>query len=68
MIRIENVVKRKVQQGQKLLPNIKNIILIASGKVGVGKSTVTANLEVCFAKMGAKVGILDADIYGPSQP
>lgn len=68
MIRIENVVKRKVQQGQKLLPNIKNIILIASGKGGVGKSTVTANLAVCFAKMGAKVGILDADIYGPSQP
>ncbi|AEB27835.1 hypothetical protein FTDG_00452 [Francisella tularensis subsp. novicida GA99-3548] len=68
MIRIENVVKRKVQQGQKLLPSIKNIILIASGKGGVGKSTVTANLAVCFAKMGAKVGILDADIYGPSQP
>ncbi|WP_143385006.1 P-loop NTPase [Francisella-like endosymbiont] len=68
MIRIENVIKRKVQQGQKLLPNIKNIILVASGKGGVGKSTVTANLAVCFAKMGAKVGILDADIYGPSQP
>ncbi|MFV9972613.1 MAG: Mrp/NBP35 family ATP-binding protein [Francisella endosymbiont of Hyalomma asiaticum] len=68
MIRIENVIKRKVQQGQKLLPNIKNIILVASGKGGVGKSTVTANLAVYFAKMGAKVGILDADIYGPSQP
>ncbi|ORM38791.1 sodium:proton antiporter [Francisella endosymbiont of Ornithodoros moubata] len=67
-MRIENVIKRKVQQGQKLLPNIKNIILVASGKGGVGKSTVTANLAVCFAKMGAKVGILDADIYGPSQP
>ncbi|GAB4223768.1 MAG: Mrp/NBP35 family ATP-binding protein [Francisella sp.] len=68
MKKIENVVKRQVQQGQKLLPNIKNIILVASGKGGVGKSTITTNLAVCFAKMGAKVGILDADIYGPSQP
>ncbi|MDE5039641.1 Mrp/NBP35 family ATP-binding protein, partial [Francisella tularensis subsp. holarctica] len=47
---------------------MKNIILFASGKGGVGKSTVTANLAVCFAQMGAKVGILDADIYGPRQP
>ncbi|MDE4986536.1 Mrp/NBP35 family ATP-binding protein, partial [Francisella tularensis subsp. holarctica] len=46
---------------------MKNIILIASGKGGVVKSTVTANLAVCFANMGAKVGNLDADIYGPSQ-
>ncbi|KEI35819.1 Mrp/NBP35 family ATP-binding protein [Allofrancisella frigidaquae] len=68
MKKIENVEKKKVQPGQKLLPNIKNIILIASGKGGVGKSTVTTNLAVAFAKMGAKVGILDADIYGPSQP
>lgn len=67
-MKIENVAKRKVQKGQKLLPNIKNIILVASGKGGVGKSTVTANLAVSFAKMGASVGILDADIYGPSQP
>lgn len=65
---MKNTIKRKVQKGQKLLPNIKNIILIASGKGGVGKSTVTANLAISFAKMGAKVGILDADIYGPSQP
>ncbi|BCD90637.1 iron-sulfur cluster carrier protein [Francisella halioticida] len=65
---MKKVIKRVVQKGQKLLPNIKNIILIASGKGGVGKSTVTANLAVGFAKMGAKVGILDADIYGPSQP
>ncbi|WP_150466327.1 Mrp/NBP35 family ATP-binding protein [Francisella sp. SYW-9] len=68
MINIEKTAKRKVQKGQKLLPNIKNIILVASGKGGVGKSTVTANLAVSFAKMGAKVGVLDADIYGPSQP
>lgn len=68
MINIEKTLKRKVQKGQKLLPNIKNIILVASGKGGVGKSTVTANLAVSFAKMGAKIGVLDADIYGPSQP
>ncbi|AJC49090.1 Mrp/NBP35 family ATP-binding protein [Allofrancisella guangzhouensis] len=68
MKKIENVEKKKVQAGQKLLPNIKNIILVASGKGGVGKSTVTTNLAVAFAKMGAQVGILDADIYGPSQP
>ena len=52
----------------KSLPNIKNIVAIASGKGGVGKSTVTANLAVTLAKMGFKVGILDADIYGPSMP
>jgi ATP-binding protein involved in chromosome partitioning len=68
MLQIKNVVKRQVQKGQKLLPNIKNIVLVASGKGGVGKSTVTSNLAVSFAQMGAKVGILDADIYGPSQP
>ena len=52
----------------KPIPGIKNIVAIASGKGGVGKSTVTANIAVTLAKMGFKVGVLDADIYGPSIP
>ncbi|MEO9892153.1 Mrp/NBP35 family ATP-binding protein [Aurantibacter sp.] len=52
----------------KPLPGVQNIIAVASGKGGVGKSTVTANLAVTLAKMGFKVGLLDADIYGPSMP
>jgi ATP-binding protein involved in chromosome partitioning len=50
-----------------ILPNVKNIIAIASGKGGVGKSTVSSNLAVALARQGAKVGLVDADIYGPSQ-
>src|SRR6201999_2169064 len=57
-----------VQRNLKPLERIKNVVAVASGKGGVGKSTVAANLALAWAAQGARVGVLDADIYGPSQP
>ena len=59
---------QKALPTQQSIPNVKNIIAVSSGKGGVGKSTVAVNTAVALAQMGAKVGLLDADIYGPNAP
>src|SRR5882672_5275139 len=63
-----NIAPHAVQKGLQPLPGVKNVIAVASGKGGVGKSTVAVNFALALQAEGARVGILDADLYGPSQP
>src|ERR1700678_925475 len=63
-----DITSHAVQRTLKPLAHVKNIVAVASGKGGVGKSTTAANLALAWAAQGARVGLLDADIYGPSQP
>src|SRR4029078_11958342 len=64
----QRTTSHSVQRGVKLIPGVKNIVAVASGKGGVGKATTAAKLALALAAEGATVGVLDADIYGPSQP
>jgi len=67
-VNIKIEIPEKPQIKGKAITGISNVVAVASGKGGVGKSTITANIAVALAKMGFKVGIIDADIYGPSMP